>query len=222
MIKLPLLYRAAMRGTFGKWNEYSRGDIADALFVYLNGEPEPESAARVDADFRNRPLVCLTEAWKEQTEARYPDAAIYRRYRMKPACRFILPEAPVIPAGYRLSGMDADAFAKHPFSHGKNYASWDAFRGEGAGAVVYYGREIVAAASSFISLDKEIEMDLFTAEAHRGKNLAAVCVARMLRNCMERGITVHWDAQNEISRHLAEKFGFETETEYRVYWLPKK
>jgi len=38
---------------------------------------------------------------------------------------------------------------------------------------------------------------------------------------MERGITVHWDAQNDVSRHLAEKFGFETEEEYSVFWLPK-
>ena len=221
-MNMPLLYRAALQGTFGKQNEFSRGDIADALFVYLNGEPEPESAAWVAAHFRNRPLVCLTEAWKEQIETLYPDAAIYRRYMMKPACRFIIPEAPEIPAGYRLSGMDEDAFAKHPFSHGKNYASWAAFRDEGAGAVVYCGREIAASASSFISLGKEIEMDVFTAEAHRGKQLAASCVARMLQNCMERGITVHWDAQNEISRHLAEKFGFETETEYVVYWLPQE
>ena len=51
--------------------------------------------------------------------------------------------------------------------------------------------------------------------------LAAACVARMLRDCMERRITVHWDAQNDVSRHLAEKFGFEAETEYSVYWLPK-
>lgn len=36
---------------------------------------------------------------------------------------------------------------------------------------------------------------------------------------MERGITVHWDVQNDVSRHMAEKFGFEAEKEYSVYWL---
>ena len=44
--------------------------------------------------------------------------------------------------------------------------------------------------------------------------------AGMLQDCMRRGITVHWDAQNEVSRHLAEKFGFEAETAYSVYWIP--
>lgn len=222
MMNTPLLYRAALQGTFGKRNEFSCGSITDALFVYLDGEPESESAERIDVFFRNRPLVCLTEAWKKQIETQYPDASIYRRYIMKPMFRFIIPEAPKIPAEYRLSGIDAEAFAKHPFSHGKNYSSWAAFQAEGSGAVVYYGEEIVAAASSFISLDGEVEMDIFTAEDHRGKNLAAACVAWMLENCMKRGITVHWDAQNGISRHLAEKFGFEIETEYLVYWLPKE
>ncbi len=220
IMNLPLLYRAAQLGTFGKRTEFGRGSITDALFVYLDGTPEPESTAAVAACFRNRPLVCLTKAWKEHIEAQYPGAAVYRRFMMKPACRFTLPENSVIPEGYRLSGMDEAAFGKHPFSHGNNYASWASFQAEGSGAVVYHGEEIVAAASSFLSLNGELELDVFTMEAHRGKKLAAACISRMLRDCMERGFTVHWDAQNETSQHLAQKFGFETETAYSVYWLP--
>ena len=217
----PLLYQAALRGVFGKREEYTRGSITDALFVYLDGEPEPESAARVDSHFRVRPLVCLTNAWEEPIRARYPDAAIYRRTVMKPACRFTMPEKTELPEGYRLAGMDGAAFEQHPFSHGMNYSCWDAFRTEGSGAVIFHGEEIVAAASSFLSLDGEVEMDISTKETHRRKNLATACAARMLQDCMERGITVHWDAQNDVSRHLAEKFSFETETAYSVYWLPK-
>ena len=108
----------------------------------------------------------------------------------------------------------------HPFSHGKNYSSWAAFRAEGSGAVIYYGGEIVASASSFLSLSGEVELDVSTSESHREKKLATACVARMLRDCMRRGITVHWDAENEVSRHLAEIFGFEIEKEYSVYWVP--
>ncbi len=215
----PLLYRAALQGVFGRREEYRRSGITDALFVYLDGEPEPASIARVDSHFRGRPLVCLTEEWEARIRAQYPDAAIYRRTMMKPARRFILPESMELPEGYRLAGMDAAAFERHPFSHGKNYASWADFQAEGSGAVVYHGGEIVAAASSFLSLNGEVEMDVSTEESHRGKKLATACVARMLRDCEKRGITVHWDAQNDVSRHLAEKFGFEIETEYSVYWV---
>lgn len=216
-MNMPLLYRAALQGVFGKRTEFSRSSITDALFVYLDGEPEEESIAWVDSHFRNRPLVCLTNAWEKQIKAKYPDAAIYRRTMMKPACRFIIPEAIYIPEGYRLGDMDKAAFEQHPFSHGENYPCWEAFQAEGAGAVVYDGGGIVAAASSFLSLNREIELDVSTKESHRGKGLATACIARMLRDCMERGIIVHWDAQNGASRHLAQKFGFEIEAEYSVY-----
>jgi RimJ/RimL family protein N-acetyltransferase len=49
--------------------------------------------------------------------------------------------------------------------------------------------------------------------------LATACAAAMLRDCMARGITVHWDAQNAASRRLAEKLGFVTDWEYPVYWV---
>ena len=216
----PLLYRAALHGVFGKQELYSRSSITDALFVYLDGEPEPESIAQVNLRFRDRPLVCLTKAWEERIKAKYPYAVIYQRTMMKPACRFTMPEDIEIQEEYRLAGMDEAAFELHPFFHGEHYTSWIAFQAEGAGAVVYHGGEIVSSASSFLSLDREIELDVSTKESHRGKKLATACVARMLKDCMERGITVHWDAQNDVSRHLAEKFGFEIETEYPVYWLP--
>lgn len=79
-----------------------------------------------------------------------------------------------------------------------------------------YRRTMMKPADRFTVLEK---MDVSTTEAHRGKRLATACVARMLRDCARRRITVHWDAQNDVSRHLAEKFGFEIETAYSVYWL---
>ena len=218
-MKKPLLYLAAQQGTFGQRTEFSQSSITDALFVYLDGEPEDESVARVDTHFRNRPLVCLTKAWEEQIKAQYPDAAVYWRTMMNPACRFTIPENTELPKGYFLTGMDKVSFEQHPFSHGENYPSFTAFQAEGSGAVVYYGGEIVAAASSFLSVNKEVELDVSTKETHRGKKLASACIAWMLQDCMRRGITVHWDAQNEVSRHLAEKFGFEAETKYSVYWV---
>ena len=216
---MHLLYRGALRGIFGKRELYSRSSITDALFVYLDGEPEPESIARMESRFRNRPLVCLSSGWKEWINAKYPDVTIYRRTMMKPARRFLIPEHTGVPDGYLPAGMDEAAFEQHPFSHGKNYSGWAAFQAEGSGAVVYHGGEIVAAASSFLSMDKEVEMDVSVKEIHRGKNLATACVSRMLQDCMNRGITVHWDAQNDVSRHLAVKFGFEAEQQYSVYWL---
>jgi GNAT superfamily N-acetyltransferase len=217
-----LLYRAALQGVFGERKQFGRSSITDALFVYLDGEPEADSIAEVFEHFSNRPLVCLTREWEELIKVQYPDAAVYRRTAMKAACRFTIPGNIEIPEGYRLTDMDEAAFEQHPFSHGENYSCWADFQAEGVGAVVYYGREIVASASSFVSLKGEVELDVSTKESHQGKKLATACVAQMLQDCMERGITVHWDAQNDVSRYMAEKFGFEVETEYSVYWVLQK
>ena len=217
-----LLYRAAQRGVYGQRHEYEQGSITDALFVFLDGRPDPESAAALEDKYTDRPCVCLTDAWKGYIQERYPDAKVYKRYMMKPACRFRIPETEMLPAGYRVSLTDEAAFAQHPFGQGTNFPSFGAFRAEGSGAVVYRGDEIVSSAGSFLSLDGETELDVSTKEAYRGKGLAGACVSRMLQDCMNRGITVHWDAQNEASRHLAEKFGFEQETAYSVYRIAKK
>ena len=220
--RLPLLYRAARRGVYGNCRTYGQAEITDALFVFLDGRPGPEAAAALEAEHIARPWVCLSDPWEAYIQTRYPCARVFRRYRMKPARRFRFPEERALPPGCRIAVMDEAAFDRHPFSHGVNYSSFAAFRAEGSGAAAWLGGEVVAAASSFLSLDGEVELDVSTQEAHRGKGLAAACIARMLRDCMEKGFVVHWDAQNEISRHLAEKFGFELESVYPVYFLPEE
>lgn len=216
---LPLLYRAARRGVFGACHNCETGVIADALFVYLDGSPDPGAIDLLEARYAARPWVCLTSPWEDCIRARYPYARVFRRYMMKPARLFRFPELQRLPVGYRLAGMDEAAFDRHPFSHGAHYANYAAFRSEGSGAVVWRDGEIVASASSFLSLDGEVELDVSTKEAHRGRGLAQACVSRMLQDCMDRRIAVHWDAQNEISLHLAEKFGFELETPYPVFFV---
>ena len=217
-----LLYRAAWEGIYGTHIVCGTAEFTDALFVYLDGKPDPESAAVLEKSYTGRPWVCLTEDWETHVRERYPGINVYTRYRMKPAAGFSLPEEKPLPGGCTLSRMDEAAFMEHPFSHGCNYATYADFSRLGSGAVVRRGGEIVSSASSFLSLEGEVEMDVSTKPDWRGKGLAAACIREMLLDCMERKLTVHWDAQNETSRHLAEKFGFEQDEAYRVYCLPKK
>ncbi len=216
----PFLCRAAAYGKFGECLYFNLGNITDALFVYLGGEPEKESISVLEEQFMNRPLVCLTKSWEDYIRQFHPAAQVYQRFMMKPRKTFCFPKLPILPEGYMLMMMDDAVFEMHPFSHGINYPSFSAFQAEGSGSVVYHENEIVASASAFISLNGEIELDVFTKNEYRGNGLAQACISRMLKDCMERGILVHWDAQNDISRHLAEKYGFELDTEYSVYWLP--
>ena len=92
-----------------------------------------------------------------------------------------------------MAAMEEEAFNAHPFGHGANYPSYGASQAAGSGTVVWRDGEIIASASSFLSLDAEVELDAFTEEQDRGMGLATTYVAAMLRECMARGMTVHWD-----------------------------
>jgi len=217
---LPLLYRAAKSGVFGNVLKYDSGCFLDAMFVFVEGVPSPEGIAALKARFTMRPLVAMTSEWEEYIRSNFPEAHTLKRWMMKPADRFDIAGKAAVPEGFEASAFDELAFDAKPFSHGENYLSFEDFSRRGAGGVVRHGEKIAASASSFLSFENEVELDVSTEEAYRGRGLATACVSVMLAQCMEKGLTVHWDAQNEISRRLAEKFGFEVEACYTVYVLP--
>ena len=216
--KQSLIFRAAQAGLYGKTFSFSQGSITDALFVFLNGKPEEESLAALERQFMARPWVCLTEAWEKSIKSHFQNLQIFTRYMMKLQSSFVFPPTQVLPEEYQLEVMNEVAFNQHPFGHGENYSSYSQFSAEGAGAVVWKNGEIVASASSFLSLKGELELDVSTKEEHRVLGLATACISKMLEQCMSKGFTVHWDAQNETSKHIAQKFGFEVEEEYCVFY----
>ncbi len=216
-----LIFKAAQKGLYGKVFSFSQGSITDALFVFLDGNPEAESQSILETKFLARPWVCFTKSWEKYIQSHFQNIQVFTRYVMKPKNSFVFPQQPQLPKEYRLEPMDEAAFNQHPFGHGKNYASYERFLAEGAGAVLWKNGEIVASASSFLNLNGELELDVSTKEEHRGLGLATACVSKMLEQCMTKGFTVHWDAQNETSKHLAQKFGFEVEEKYSVYYIEK-
>lgn len=213
----PLLYKAAKNGEYGQQHSFDKGNITDAMFVFLDGKPSEDSAVFLDKNYRGRPLVCLSEEWENHIREHYPQVKEYKRCMMKPICHFKLDKVKTLPEGFEARSFDKEAFELHPFSHGKNYPSFESFSQSGAGAVAWHENKIVASASSFFTYNNEVELDVSTDESCRGKGLASACTALMLQDCEKRGIVVHWDAQNEPSRGLAEKFGFEVECYYNVY-----
>ena len=190
-------------------------------FRKFDGSPEEESQAALEAHFMARPWVCFTGAWEKYIQSHFQNVQLFTRAMMKPRRSFSFPRLQSLPKEYRLELMDETAFNRHPFGHGENYPSYRQFAAEAAGAVVWRENEVVASASSFLSFDGELELDVSTKEAYRGLGLATACVSKMFGQCMVKGFTVHWDAQNEVSKHLAQKFAFEIEEEYSVYYKAK-
>ena len=62
-----------------------------------------------------------------------------------------------------------------------------------------------------------IEIEIDTREDYRRQGLASVCGARLILECLDRGLYPSWDAQNRWSVSLAEKLGYHFSHEYTAY-----
>lgn len=213
----PLLLRSCEAGFFGKNHIYKNGSIAEALFTYLSGEPDEELFNQLCAPKCGRHLVCISQSWQNFIQKNFLDAETYVRYQMKSADHFIFPDLRKLSSEFEIQKFGKKEFEAKPFSHGTNYKNAEDFAENGAGAVIWHDGKIVSSASSFITFNNEIELDFSTLEGYRRKGLVTHCISKMLRDCEERALKVHWDAQTEVSRDIAFKFGFTLNQSYKVY-----
>lgn len=105
------------------------------------------------------------------------------------------------------------------FVHG--YKDYDEYRKYGLGIVAFHDGEMVAGASSYSSYQGGIEVEIDTKEAYRRKGLATACGAKLILECLKRGLYPSWDAQNRGSLALAEKLGYHYSHTYTAYEIWK-
>lgn len=98
-----------------------------------------------------------------------------------------------------------------------NYGSFAEFKKQGLGFVILDKGKIVSGASSYAACGDCIEIEIDTEKSHRRKGLAAACGARLIYECLERGIYPSWDAHNRESARLAQKLGYEISHSYTAY-----
>lgn len=97
------------------------------------------------------------------------------------------------------------------------YADYEEYHRRGLGVAVTYQDRLVAGASSYTVYHEGIEIEIGTKEEYRRKGLATVCGAKLILECMERGLYPSWDAQNKWSVALAEKLGYHFERAYPAF-----
>ena len=93
---------------------------------------------------------------------------------------------------------------------------------KGLGVAAVKNGQIVAGASSYTRYQEGIEIQVDTRMDERQKHLATACCAKLILECLERGLYPSWDAQNLWSVHLAEKLGYELSHEYIAYEVNQK
>lgn len=88
------------------------------------------------------------------------------------------------------------------------FHDYEEYRRLGLGVVIRKGGEIVSGASSYSRYRDGIEIEIDTREDHRRQGLAYICGARLILECLNRGLYPSWDAQNPGSAALAGKLGY--------------
>lgn len=226
-----VMLRACLEGTQGR--VYTCGETPPASaaaaigdFLFLAGEPREELAGLRPAGKSFLILVPRHEGWEDCIRRRYKTAArrVTRHAMALPPSfdRARLARAAELPPGYTLRWMDEplyrwcrgqdwcrDWVAQYP-----DYAAWQA---GGLGAVILREGIPVSGASSYAHCQGGIEIQIDTRPDFRRRGLARACGARLISECLSRGLIPGWDAQNEASAALAEQLGYRYDHPYPAY-----
>lgn len=98
-----------------------------------------------------------------------------------------------------------------------SFKSYSDYKSRGIGVVAIKDGKIVSGASSYTVYNGGIEIQIDTEPTYRRKGLALACGARLILECLKKGIYPSWDAQNKGSVALAEKLGYHVDFEYDAF-----
>lgn len=97
------------------------------------------------------------------------------------------------------------------------YEDYRMYRELGLGVVIIKDGQPVSGASSYTSYKEGIEIEIDTKKEYRRMGLAYACGARLILECMDRGLYPSWDAHSLESVALAEKLGYHLDHEYTAF-----
>ena len=120
--------------------------------------------------------------------------------------------AATLPAGFELRRLDADLASRLDGDlepHGLQvFPSPGALAEDGLGFVLLEGDRLASAATSYTRSSRHVEVAISTHPAHRGRGLAAVAGAVLIRECLRLGLEPCWSASNPVSKRLALRLGY--------------
>ena len=207
--------------------------IIVADFCYFAGDSQSLRAKELVSNIPARHtkvlfMVPQNEDWSQLIEEVYPNNhERVIRYQIKnPPAEFdtdkLLGYIEQMPEGYYIRQIDEELYniaSEEEFSSYFcfQFQSYEDFKERGLGFAVMYGDKWVAGASSYTMYKEGIEIELDTKEGYRRKGLALAVAARLILECVERGLSPNWDAANMQSARIAERLGYTFDQEYPAY-----
>lgn len=224
---------SCLQGIMGEIHTNLSEDAAMAIlgdFAFFAGNPS-EELIRFKPKSCKRDFIIMVPRnamWADLIEKCYKDKAKkVIRYAIKKEADIFdvekLKQAVAsLPDGYELKVIQETEYNMCQENGWANdlvsqYKDYNTYKELGLGAVVLKDGELAAGASSYSTYDKGIEIEIDTRADHRRKGLAYVCGAKLILECLKRGLYPSWDAQNKWSAALAEKLGYHFSHEYAAY-----
>lgn len=226
------MVRACLQGHMGRVHTLGE-DSALALigdFCFLAGKPSPELLELTDAPI----LVPGNSGWERLIRERLGERAVpFTRYAVRcPPEGFdrgrLIGLAKALPHGFGIYPIGREFYfilMEEEWARDLcgNFVDDEDFLKRGLGFVITQGGNLpVAGASSYAVCDGAIEIEIDTRPDFRRLGLATACGARLILECLHRGIDPGWDAHNEQSLSLAEKLGYRLDHPYTAYWVEDK
>ena len=227
---MPVKLKDTMKAKklFGDWQETLIWSCLQKVMgdIYVDNASDPQSAMAVLGDFcffagnaeedivSFKPENCFqdfiimvpqSEEWAELIVKNYGD-------RAKPATRY------AIKKEQNIFDKDTLRSAVNSLKPGYiQFRDYEMYKKLGIGFAVLKGKSLVAGASSYARYREGIEIEIDTKEEFRRNGLAYACGAKLILECLDRGLYPSWDAQNPASAALAEKLGYHFDYEYRAF-----
>jgi len=168
--------------------------------------------ALIEQEYENRFIRFERYAFKKEKD-------VFDRDKLKAFVQSLPEEYDLAPIDERLYELTfAEAWSSDLCP---NFQSWEDYQKRGLGFVVLHKGRIVCGASSYTVYNEGIEIEIDTQEDYRRKGLATACAARLILECLDRGLYPSWDAANTISVALAEKLGYHMDKPYFAYEIDR-
>lgn len=199
-------------------------------FCFLAGEPLPELAEQALRGRDGCILIPKDSRWEAPIARTFGSRAvpITRYATRKDPVGFDRPQLQKLASGlekpYTIRIIDNGLYAlckKEAWSRDlvAQFPSWDAFRNLGLGFAVIKDGRPVCGASSYSRYRKGIEIEIDTHPEHRRRGLALACGARLILECLDRGLYPSWDAHTAASLALAERLGYTLSHPYPAFFV---
>lgn len=202
----------------------SSAQIVVGDFCFFAGEPNAALAAKAAAPL----IIPRSQEWCKVIESVWGNGVEKaQRYAIKKEPDVFDTEkltayANSLPAAYTLQLIDEEIYGQvvtEPWSQDfcALFADYNDYHNRGIGVAVLHEGALVAGASSYSVYDTGIEIEIDTKPEYRQKGLATACGAKLMLECLQRGLYPSWDAHDLRSVALAEKLGYHLDAPYTVY-----